>query len=204
MDKIRNENINLFKGNSSRIQGNKVCSPDVWSLEDILTFCNLYKFYDIIWIVRNPIDNLISRYYRETSDHYYIEAQKYLPLNYDSSYDCWASSWAISIENYRRLARHNKNHVHLVYYDDLVNDQNEIIKDLFKSLNIVWHKNIDNWFNLPHTDSKGRLKKDLKYKDQPIQRTSREIDSHQLKAIEKSLEPYSYLVNLWSDRKLKP
>lgn len=182
------------------IVGNKVINPDVWSLDDILQFCNVFKDFKIIWIVRNPRDVILSRLKREKKSHYNTEALRFLPLDYSSVYSTWASSWNQSILAYQICKEFLQKKVILVYYDDFVLNFNEESKLLFNKLEIPYSDEVNTWEEIPHLDKDGLLRNNLKYKDRKVMLSNYKIDDEIKLKIREALSKYEYTLNLWENR----
>jgi hypothetical protein len=185
------------------IVGNKVITPDVWSIDDIIQFCNCFRSSKVLWIVRNPKDVFYSRYAREDySKEYNDVAKKNLHLDFSHRTMTYASSWRQSIENYYRLKELKKNDVMIVYYEDLVGDFENQITSIFSWLNVRFHKDVLEWYNVMHHDHEGNLVEDLKYKDKPVHSSSFERDYDEVPIIDEAIEKLDYFYKLWGERKL--
>ncbi len=182
------------------IVGNKVITPDVWSLDDLLQFCMAFNEFKIIWIIRNPRDVLFSRLNREKPNHFNDMARKWLPLDYSSKFNTWTSSWRQSIENYRRMKEFLPLNTELVYYDDLVENFEKYIIHIFQKLEIPFNDRVLLWHEVAHTNHNGIKKKDLKYQDSDVKKKESNIDEDTLLEINMSLKKVSYWINLWENR----
>ena len=124
-------------------------------------------------------------------------------LDFSSRANTYASSWRQSIENYWRIKDFiGEEKTHLVYYDDLIENFEIQITKLFYSIGIEINERVFNWYNLPHHDDRGSLKKKLKYVDQAVG-SKTTTDSSVLK------DEFPYLFNklspfieLWEKREL--
>lgn len=151
------------------IVGNKVCTPDVWSADDIAMFCQLFSEFYILFIVRDPIAVAASRYRREDYAAAFTEmARQRCLLNFESRLLTYLSSWRQSIEAYWALRDAYFDRVMIVYYDDFVENFNRGVDRIFSFLPLDRTPEIDIWDSLPHHDSQGVLKLNLKYRDRPV------------------------------------
>jgi len=189
-----------YKNIAPTIIGNKVCNPDIWSLKDILLFCNLFNAYKIVWIVRNPEDVILSRFRRERNDHFNEEAKKHLPLDYSSKLNTWASSWNICVQNFQRIKMHTPDKVFLIYYEDLLNKFEESMRALSIFLEVDYVEEYALYNKLPHYNANAQLEKDLKYNDKSYKLSEEENNIDALKkSIKESLIPYQKTVNLFKE-----
>jgi hypothetical protein len=151
------------------IIGNKVCTPDVWSEDDIIRFCSIFNTVKIIFVVRDPRAVVVSRYKREDYSKVYNEAAKEnMVLDFSNRSRTYLSSWIISLRTYYKLCETFPNDVSLVYYDDLVKEPDNQIRRLFKNINVEYRNEISNWYKIPHYNAIGKKVTDLKYPDQKI------------------------------------
>lgn len=150
------------------IVGNKVCTPDVWHLDEMMRMFDLFPSVKVVFIVRNPVDVLASRRKREDPDHYSDEARRYLCLDWRDDYHTWLSSWRQSIDVYWALRDRFQADVHLVYYDDFVRRVQESRESLFDFLGLDVTEEVVNWHLYPSHDATGKLVMDLKYRNEPV------------------------------------
>jgi len=183
------------------IVGNKVCTPDVWNTDEILKMASFFSSTKVVFIVRDPIDVIKSRLKRDDETEYNDLAKNYLCLDWKEKNFTSLSSWRQSIEVYWKLKEYYQNNIYLIYYDDFVVSFKEEVMKLFKFLNVNFHDNIIAWHEQEHYDAKGRLKKDLKYKDEKV-KTVR--SQEEIKLETNLLEYLNNLVhyNLWKKREL--
>lgn len=183
------------------IVGNKVCTPDVWNTDEILKMASFFSTTKVVFIVRNPIDVINSRFKRDNETEYNNLAKKYLCLDWQEKNYTTLSSWRQSIEVYWKLKEYYQKDIYLVYYDDFVISFEEEVKKLFDFFNIDFHENILSWYEQEHYDAKGNLKKDLKYKDQKVKK----IQNHEISELQPDLFEYLNTLphyNLWKKRAL--
>ena len=151
------------------IIGNKVCTPDVWSPEDIYMFCRIFINFKILFVVRNPKGVILSRYKRENYDlEFTNESKRKLLLDFRSRTQAYLSSWRQSLEAYWKLKETVPERVKLLYYEDFCINFKKEIMVVFNFLKIHFSENILNWHKYPHHDAKGNLVKHLKYEDTEI------------------------------------
>ena len=179
--------------------GNKVCTPDVWHLDEMMQMGAFFRSVKIIFIVRDPADVLASRAKREAKDHFSDESRRYLCLDWRSQYHTWLSSWRQSIDIYWALKERFGEAVHLLYYDDFVQDVPASMETLFSFLELDITDEVMNWHLQPSHDRFGNLVMDLKYKNEPI------TPKHSVQAlpegIVKRLEELAHY-RLWQQRRL--
>lgn len=198
---LKKELNKIYSKFKEPIIGNKVITPDVWSTDDIIQFVNSFSTFDIIFIIRNPIDVFKSRYRRENYEsEFNTKAKQRLHLDFSKRTLTYASSWRQNIENFHRLKDLYKKNVHLVYYDDLIVDFEYTIKNLFVELNIPFHDNVLNWHEFPHPDAYGVYKKNLKYKDQVIKKITQEKII--IPDIEEAIQKMGFHYELWKNRQI--
>lgn len=159
----------IYRNIPEPVLGNKVCTPDVWSAEDIVMFCKLFSDFKIIFIVRDPTEVSLSRLRREDyEDQFNAEARSNLLLNFQNRFHAYASSWRQSIENYWKFKDAFGKNVFLIYYEDLCKDLQSHVESICSFLEVPFSEQMINWHEFPHHDSNGELKSDLKYQDVPV------------------------------------
>jgi len=165
-EKLRNEVYKFYRKFDEPVLGNKVCSPDVWSFEDIALFCTLFESSKIFFIIRDPKAVVLSRHKRENhDDHFNDIARTKLPFDFSSRTRSFISSWNQSISVYQKLKTDFGHGVYLLYYDDLVNAPEVIIEQMFSFLNLNVSKTVKDWYKIPHYNANGIKVCDLKYVD---------------------------------------
>lgn len=201
-NKFKAEINKIYSNLEEPIIGNKVITPDVWSIDDIIKFCNVFRSSKVIWIVRDPLKVFESRYKREDFAKEYNEiAKKNLHFDFSHRTFVYASSWRQNIENYYRLVDLKKDDVILVYYDDLILNFENYIKDVFSQINIEFHENVLKWNTLAHYNHNGKLVKNLKYPDKPVVNTDNK-SIFQVPRIEEALSKIAHYHDLWKKREL--
>jgi len=202
--KLKVEVDKVFSKFNEPIIGNKVCTPDVWSADDIHFFCQIFQDFKIVFILRDPVQVLLSRFRREDySAEFNAVAKKNILLDFRSKFLTYTSSWRQSVENYWKLRDGNPTQIYLVYYDDFSQNFGEEAQRLFKFLNLPFEDKILNWHEYPHHNHDGNIVRDLKYKDNPIKlkRSTRQNVAdeiyEQIKDAVISIEVHH---NLWKNR----
>jgi hypothetical protein len=166
---LKEQAFKVFSKLKEPVVGNKVCTPDVWSADDILLFCHLFQDFKIVFIVRDPVQVTMSRFQREDYEKEFNElARQNILLDFRSRLLTYTSSWRQSIENYWRLRDGLNEKIHLIYYEDFCTDFKNQVRNLFAFLELGFSEEILNWDKYPHHDRNGNLVKDLKYRDKPI------------------------------------
>lgn len=166
---LRSEVKKIFRNLNEPIVGNKVCTPDVWSVDDIMTFGNLFQDFKIVFVVRDPIQVALSRFYREDYEAEFNQAaRRNILLDFRSRFFTYSSSWRQSIETFWKLRDGFPEKVYVVYYEDFGRNFDNQVERLCDFLNLPLHDNMLNWHQLPHRDARGELKHNLKYPDRPI------------------------------------
>ncbi|HPS51756.1 MAG TPA: sulfotransferase [Bacteroidales bacterium] len=191
-----------YEGFSAPVLGNKVNSPDVWSVEDIYRFCGFFTEYKIVFICRNPMDVINSRLRREPED-FYLEfneiARKKLLLNFSSRINVYLSSWRQSIENYWKLKDAVPDRIFLIYYEDFCSNFTDQVSQLFLFLGLPLVDDVFHWHEKPHHNGQGKLEKNLKYPDVPVEiKQISQIPPDIYEAIEKTGKHF----NLYKNRQL--
>lgn len=204
---LRKEVATVYSRLKTPVVGNKVCTPDVWSADNILQFCKLFKDFKIIFIIRDPSSVIMSRWNRENYDAEFNQsAKENLLLDFRSRFLTYTSSWRQSIETYWKLRDGYPDKVKIVYYEEFCKDFEKEVRILFEHLNIDFHNQVLNWQALPHSDKHGNLKNDLKYKDSKTSlRKKHSEESLSLTNQEKmitALETISVHKELWLNRSL--
>jgi len=188
------------------IVGNKVCTPEAWSAEDIVAFCHLFAEFRIVFVIRSPIDMCVSRYERSFDIYqkiYSPEARCRMLLDFRSPFHTYVSSWRQAVETSRRLRDAYADRVHLVYYEDLCEDFDAQAAELFDFLGIPWDEQVSRWHALPHHTAAGELKKDLKYKDEPARRKERPQTAGQWPdGMAEAVRTIDREIQLWEQRAL--
>jgi hypothetical protein len=200
--KLKQKTCKILKRISEPIIGNKVCCPDVWTIEDILQFCSIWPDHDIIWILRNPVDVLVSRHNREASDHYSKEARELMPLNFKTNFTAWASSWSICVQNYITLKHKYPDKLHLVYYEDLITNFEQTVGSLFTKLGLSQANEVHQYHQMAHYSALGKKEFNLKYKDSRAHLTPHIITDELRQQISEALEPYAYHIGLFENKTL--
>lgn len=166
---LKEEVCNVFSKLNEPVIGNKVCTPDVWSADDILQFCHLFQDFKIVFVLRDPVQVALSRFRREDyAEEFNGIARENILLDFRSRFLTYTSSWRQSVETYWRLRDGYPERVCLVYYEDFCQNFEDEVKKLFTFLNLPFREEILNWHQYPHHDFKGDLISDLKYKDKPV------------------------------------
>jgi Sulfotransferase domain len=182
------------------VVGNKVITPDVWAVEDIYRFCNFFKKYKIVFLVRDPVAVIKSRLKREPPE-FLIEfneaARRNLLLNFSTRINTYLSSWRQSVENYWKLKDAVGDRIRLIYYEDFCNDYDNQLTLLFDFLEMDLCPEAINWFAYPHHDADGNLQSDLKYTDNSVFKvdTVNEIPSELYESIKTIAKHYHYYLN---------
>jgi len=171
MNLLKKKITDFYENFNEPIIGNKVCTPDVWFLNDILRFCSFFKNCKIIFVVRDPRAVVISRYNRAVySREFNMQARQKFPFDFQQRTATYLKLWKDSISVYHSLKKKYQNHIQIIYYDDFC--KNPDVKSIFNFLEINYHPDIDKWHLKPHYNAKGELIKDLKYSDNKISYTS--------------------------------
>ncbi len=148
------------------ILGNKVCTPDVWLYEDIISFCSLFNRLKILFVIRDPKAVVISRHKRENHDvHFNDLAKTHLNLDFSARTRTFLSSWSESILIYEKLKTAYPTFVRIVYYDDLVRNFEPGVNGIFDFLELKFVQEINDWYKIPHYNANGVKVSDLKYTD---------------------------------------
>ena len=205
-ENLKREVSKIYSKLDEPIVGNKVCTPDVWSADDILMFCSLFSDFKIVFIVRDSVEVAMSRFTREDYEAQFNDkAKQNILLNFRSRFLTYTSSWTQSIENYWKLRDGYHDKVYLVYYEDFCRNFEYEVKQLFKFLDIPFSDDVLNWQRFPHHDAQGNLKKDLKYKDTSVEVQKNETT--ELSELEKSelsiaLSTIQWQREKWKERSL--
>ena len=203
---LRRKADKVFSRLKEPVIGNKVCTPDVWSADDICLFCSLFKTVKIIFVIRDPSQVALSRYYRENYlKEFSANAKNYILLNFASQFLTYTSSWRQSVENYWRLRDKYKSQIYLVYYEDFCHNFELEIEKLFTFLSLPISKDIFTWYKQPHHDSNGNLVKNLKYSDNPVKLKVNDIDrlpTYLRTEFNDAIESINIFHDLWSKRML--
>lgn len=174
---LRRRVEDVYSRISEPVIGNKVCTPDVWSADDIHRFCRLFTDFTILFIVREPESVLVSRYKRGDHENEFNEAARAnLLLDFRSLFHTYASSWRQSIEIYRALRDRYPDKVKLLYYDDFASNFDDAVDRLPDLLGVERSDELRRWNEKKHYDAQGRLRQDLKYKDREVRRSTHTAD----------------------------
>ena len=205
-EKFRTIVTKEFKKLDTSIVGNKVCTPDVWSPDDILQFCQLFSDYMILFIVRGPAQVMLSRFKREEfSNEFNQAAKRNILLDFRTQFLTYASSWRQSIEGYWRLRDGIKNKICLIYYENLCTSFEGQVKAICRKINVPFNHRMLTWHKIPHTDSSGNLRKNLKYIDEKVELKTNNIDDipeNKKKEMSDALDYISFHLNLWEQKKI--
>jgi hypothetical protein len=198
---LREEVWRVYSRFNEPIIGNKVVTPDVWDFEDIQVFCNLFKNYKVVFLVRDPRAVALSRYQREIdySIVYTDKGRQNMMLNFESRFHAYISSWKHSIDIYWKLRETMMNQIKLIYYEDFCSDFEQQTHDIFNFLEIEFSQRVLDWYKYPHHDSMGRLTRNLKYRDVPV---FKQIRTKYPKKISDILKSEQYNFQLWEKRKI--
>lgn len=201
---LKKETDSVFAKLKEPVIGNKVCTPDVWSADDILLFCRLFKDFKIVFILRDPVQVALSRFRREDYAKEFNEmSRKNILLDFLSRPMTYASSWRQSVENYWRLRDGYPEQIYLIYYEEFCRDFEAEARKLFTFLGLPFCEEILSWCQYPHHDSDGNLVNDLKYSDQPvkIKTNSDETIAPALKEqVNAAINSIQTLYDLWEKR----
>ena len=194
--------IDLYKNLNEPVIGNKVIIQDVWSAEDVHRVCSSFQDSRIIYVVRNPLSNALSRAEREKKGHYNEVARKNLLIYFGSKFETFLSSWFNSLLEFYRLKDTYRDKLYLIYYDDFILNFETQVQKLFSFLDIRFNNQILEWYNIPHHDNVGNSVIDLKYKDRNIYSDPRNnIDLP--KELLDATKQYNFWIDLWKNRKLE-
>jgi hypothetical protein len=157
-----------------------------------------------VFVIRDPVDVCLSRHSREQHDvAFNDEARRRLLLDFRSRSLTYTSSWRQGIETYRRLRDAYPDDVDVLYYDDLVEDQEPQLDKLFAFLGVPMHPQVLEWHTLPHHAGNGTLQKDLKYPDRPIHRRSSRAETSELPdELREALATIERDRELWAARRI--
>jgi hypothetical protein len=151
------------------VVGNKICTPDVWSDEDIALFCRLFQSFRIVFVIRHPAATAMSRHKRENHPQSFTsEARKHMLLDFSSTWRTYVSSWRQSIETYWKFKDAYPERVILMYYEDFCNAFERHCRMLLDFLELPFSSRVLAWHRLPHHNNQGEFQKDLKYPDMPV------------------------------------
>ena len=203
---LKEEACKVFSKLKEPVIGNKVCTPDIWSADDILLFCSMFQDFKIVFIVRDPVHVALSRFRREDYEaEFNEEAKKNILLDFRTRSLTYTSSWRQSIENFWRLRDGYPEKVYLVYYEDFCQDFSDEVKELFRFLNLPFRDEILNWHKFPHHNRDGDLVDDLKYNDTPVElkkNKSGDLSHSVLEQIDTAIKSIDTHYNLWKKRLL--
>lgn len=195
-----------FKRFDEPIIGNKVCTPDVWSADDIYQFCSLFEDIRLLFIIRDPVQVALSRFKREgNSNEFNSLARQNLLLDFRSRFLTYSSSWRKSITNYWSFKDAFPEKVSIVYYEDFCNNFKDEVKQICEFLSIPYSNDMITWYHIPHHDSLGNLSSNLKYSDAPIKiniNTEAELDHDNKKLLDESISTINHFIDLWKTRSL--
>lgn len=202
---LKEQIINTYINYSEPVLGNKVITPDVWSVEDIFRFCNFFNSFKIVFVVRDPVALIKSRINREPENFSIVFndlARQNLLLNFTSRIHVYLSSWRQSIENYWKLNDSVPERVHLIYYDDFCSDFENQLVLLFRFLGLPLTTDIYNWDKIPHHNAQGKYRSNLKYPDSEVLLLNKtklsELPPNLIELIDNIGKYYNY----WERRKL--
>jgi hypothetical protein len=192
----------VFRKLKEPIVGNKVCTPDVWSADDINMFCHLFSDFKIVFMVRDPVQTALSRLNRENlALHFNDEARRHMLLNFQSIYLTFISSWRQSIETYWKFRDRYPDKVYFIYYEDFCADFEHQAQMLCQFLGVPFSEDVINWHELPHHDANGDLKADLKYPDQKIF-LKNPVEQEIPKALQEAVVTIQWQYECWQRRTL--
>jgi hypothetical protein len=165
-EKLAREVSKVYSKLNTPIVGNKVCTPEIWSADDILTFCKLFLDFKIVFIVRDPDRVVLSRFLREDYEaEFNSDAKQNILLDFRSRFLTYTSSWRQSVETFWKLRDGYPDRVKSIYYEDFCKDFERQVYHLCEYLAIPFSEEMLNWQKHPHHDSQGNLKINLKYED---------------------------------------
>lgn len=183
------------------VVGNKVGSPDVWSADDIHKFCQLFKNFKIIFVIRNPIAVALSRLERESDDHFNARAYENFLLDFRNDFTAWMSLWRQSINIFWQFQDRYPDRTYLIYYEDFCENFRDQAEEICNFLELPFPDNLLRWHHLSHHDRNGALKDDLKYEDRPVKKVERNKDiPNQLTEALGKIQMYW---ELWENREIE-
>ncbi len=194
---------NVYSRLNEPIIGNKVVITDIWGSDDVVRFCNLFRKFKIIFMIRDPKAVALSRLKREPSDFFEIynkEARENILLDFRSRFHAYISSWRQSVENYWRLKDGLMDNIKLVYYEDFCENFENQIREIFSFLEINFSEKVLRWFELPHHNKDGELVKDLKYPD--IEVFSNNYANNVPNELNEVIKSVKWQYDLWEKREL--
>jgi len=195
-----------FAGISEPVLGNKIGTPDVWWAEDILQFCRLFAGFRIIFIVRHPADVIKSRYFREDYESEFNDlARRNIMLDFRTRFLTYTSSWRQSIEVYRQLRDAVFRNIVCIYYDDLISGLEEECRKLTEFLGLPYDDRMLQWHDIPHHDKNGILRRDMKYRDEPVGKytgLSEDIPPSLDEEYEEAMASIKHEIQIYQQRKL--
>ncbi|MCS4119678.1 hypothetical protein GGP60_003377 [Salinibacter ruber] len=205
-DALRRRAARIFRKVPEPIVGNKVCTPDVWTADDIHCFCRLFQDFEILSVVRDPRSVLISRYQRtDYETEFNSDAREQLLFDFRTPFHAHASSWRQSIEVYRTLHDRYPDRVKILYYDDFAANFNEAVDDLPNILGLEPTNELRHWNEKPHYDREGELQRNLKYPDRNVQCFTHAIDELPSKVrnqFEDAMQKVETYRELWEHRSI--
>lgn len=201
---LKEETSKVFSKLKEPVVGNKVCTPDVWSADDILLFCRMFQDFKIVFIVRDPVNVALSRFRREDYEaEFNEEAKKNILLDFRTRFLTYTSSWRQSVENYWKLRDGYPEKTCLVYYEDFCQNFEVEAKKLFSFLSLPFREEILKWHQYPHHNCDGVLVDDLKYNDTPVELKKNkggDIPPAVMEQINTAMQSIDTHYNLWKKR----
>lgn len=195
-----------YSGIAEPVLGNKIGTPDVWWPEDILQFCRLFAGFKIVFIVRDPVQVIRSRYFREDYASEFNEpGRRNIMLDFRSRFLAYASSWRQSIEVYRQLKDAVSPDILCVYYDDMVADLETECRKMTRFIGLPYDDKMLRWHEVPHHDKDGVLKRDMKYTDAPVgeyTRLDEVIPESQEREFRQAMDTIQHEIRLYQAREL--
>jgi hypothetical protein len=204
VEKLRKEVAKTYAKLGEPIVGNKVCTPDVWSADDIHKFCKLFRDFKIIFVVRDPVHVALSRFKREDyPTEFNNNARKNMLLDFRTQFLTYSSSWRQSIETFWKLRDAYADKTCIVYYENFCNNFEKHTKYLSDFLRVQFSEDMLNWCRLPHYNAHGHLQKDLKYPDAPVRCANADLEEKELPTeLKEALSSIEWLRMLWAKREL--
>lgn len=202
--KLRKEVAKTYAKLDKPIVGNKVCSPDVWSADDIHRFCGLVLDFQIIFVVRDPIHVALSRFKRENFlTEFNNKARQNILLDFRTQFLTYSPSWRPSIETYWKLRDGHGDRTYIVYYEDFCHNFDRHTEYLCHFLRIPFSEDMLNWYRLPHHNAYGHLQRDIKYPDAPVQCANSNLQENELpEDLKEAPSSIEWLRVLWEKRQL--
>jgi len=201
-DDLSKEVEKVFSTLPQPVVGNKICTPDVWSDEDIVMFCRLFKSFRIVFVIRNPAASAMSRHNRENHQRSFTEeARRHMLLDFSSTWRTYVSSWRQSIESCWKFKDVYPDRVTVIYYEDFCNSFEYHCRMLLDFLELPFSSRILSWNRLPHHNARGELQEDLKYPDTPV--FVRQIQKENVPAgLREALQKIQWQLSCWEKREI--